>query len=248
LSDKYPEFKAEFKDVYAVPTLNRANNQIGTKKVQIKKLEDMKGLIIRSVGKVQTEAVKLLGASPATVPAGEMYDSVSKGVIDGVVNGLVSFVLNYKLYEVCPYYTQIDMDGSAGNLVINLDTWKSLPPELQKYFQPDQYKRYGDAWGFINDQQEVSSWTFLDKYYKSKGGQGIYVMPKEERARLITATLPTYENWVKNVTPIVGEAKARAILADAKTFAQQNAYTDVIKKQCTDTVTTFGIAKLLPAQ
>jgi TRAP-type C4-dicarboxylate transport system substrate-binding protein len=42
-------------------------------------------------------------------------------------------VLAYKLYEVAPYYTKVGFGSFVnGYLTINLDTWKSLPPEVQK--------------------------------------------------------------------------------------------------------------------
>ena len=48
----------------------------------MRKLEDLKGLTIRAPG-ICGDVIKALGGTPAPTPMPEVYEAISKGVIDG---------------------------------------------------------------------------------------------------------------------------------------------------------------------
>ena len=81
----------------------------------------------------------------------------------------------------------------------------------------------------------------LDKQYKKEGREGIYVLPPEEKARWKKAVAPVLEGWVKDMSGKVGEAKARAILADAIKFGKQfGGYPDEACPTCGATLKAWG--------
>lgn len=94
---------------------------------------DLKGLKIYAPGAVSSW---LKGTGAAGVNGGlpVYYNGIKTGVADG---GIVptTGILPFKLFEVAPHVTVVQLGGAIpGALTINLNTWKKLPPELQKMF------------------------------------------------------------------------------------------------------------------
>lgn len=66
--------------------------------------EDIKGLKIRVSGSAAAAAVEALGATPVQMEAGEIYNALQTGLIDGIITG-ASAVGDFKLDEVANSYT-----------------------------------------------------------------------------------------------------------------------------------------------
>jgi TRAP-type C4-dicarboxylate transport system substrate-binding protein len=66
--------------------------------------DDVKGLKIRVSGAAAAAVMEALGATPVQMPAGEIYNSLQTGLIDGVITG-ASAVGDFKLDEVANSYT-----------------------------------------------------------------------------------------------------------------------------------------------
>jgi len=97
----------------------------------VNNLGDFKGKKMRAPG-LDGPIVKLLGASPVSITAKEIYMSLQRGTVDGVVYPFYT-LSTYKLYEVIKYAVLPGFHTPAiTGLYLNLDFWKSLPPELQK--------------------------------------------------------------------------------------------------------------------
>jgi len=133
-NDFYNEFKPEEWDQVHVLWLHTCppNVMITTKPVY--KMEDLKGLTIRAPGSVG-DTVKALGATPAPTPVMEVYDAMSKGVLDGV-NIPFETLKTFKFAEVAEYVTS---SWQVGNLytfyvVMNKDSWNKLPQDVKDIF------------------------------------------------------------------------------------------------------------------
>lgn len=97
----------------------------------VNNLGDFKGKKMRAPG-LDGPIVKLLGASPVSITAKEIYMSLQRGTVDGVIYPFYT-LSTYKLYEVIKYAVLPGFHTPAmTGLYLNLDFWKSLPPELQK--------------------------------------------------------------------------------------------------------------------
>ncbi len=98
----------------------------------IKTLKDYEGLKVRSFG-VVADLWKAQGAAIARLPGEELYTGLSTGVIDGVNWGSPYGFVATKLHEVAKFYcgpSLIDFDTE--DMLINMDTFKSLPEDLQE--------------------------------------------------------------------------------------------------------------------
>jgi TRAP-type transport system periplasmic protein len=70
----------------------------------IRKPSDLQGLKIRVSGSAAAAVIEALGATPVQMPAGEIYNALQTGLIDGVITG-ASAIGDFKLDEVANSYT-----------------------------------------------------------------------------------------------------------------------------------------------
>jgi len=100
----------------------------------IKTLADFKGVMLRT-GVLQTIwALEQVGAKPVRIPGGEVYMALKLGTIDGAEYGAPSTDWNLKFQETTKYWVTPagwHQVGCVSDLMINLDAWKKLPPDLQ---------------------------------------------------------------------------------------------------------------------
>jgi len=130
-----PEVQAEFakNNEYCLNKATLAEYVLVSKK-PIRTLEDFKGKKLRTMpGKYTSEWMKALGAMNHDVPMSDIYESLMRGVLDGVVSN-ASFIDSLKFYEVAKY-----VSFSYGNLIgwqtsVNLNVWNSFTPEVKNAF------------------------------------------------------------------------------------------------------------------
>ena len=93
---------------------------------------DLKGLKMRvQQGRVFADTVNGLGASAVPMPWGEVIPAAQQGVIDGADLPIVN-INALKVYEVSKYASLTYHNYGPTVVVMNLDIWKSLPPDQQK--------------------------------------------------------------------------------------------------------------------
>lgn len=99
----------------------------------VNKVSDFKGKLIRSPG-VWASLVGNTGASQVNISLGEIYQALEKGVIDGVFSAL-SIIGEFRWNEVikCVVYPPV-MPSAVNDVIVNLDAFNSLSPELRKMF------------------------------------------------------------------------------------------------------------------
>ncbi|AEH44429.1 Extracellular solute-binding protein, family 7 [Thermodesulfatator indicus DSM 15286] len=100
-------------------------------KKPIRTVEDLKGLKTRTYDKNGAKFLRELGASPVSMPWGEVYSALRTGVIDSVLTSTES-AKNGKFWEVLKYFTNIYYAFPLNMVTINLDYWKSLSKEQQQ--------------------------------------------------------------------------------------------------------------------
>ena len=94
---------------------------------KVEKIADFKGQNIRTMP-LYIPFIKALGANPVTIPPSEMYTSLERGVVDGMMYpkyGLTS----WGLQEVLKYTTEPGVFQIEPATMINLDRWKKIPQD-----------------------------------------------------------------------------------------------------------------------
>lgn len=131
LYDEFEALQEEYSEVQLLGLWTHDIGDIWTKDVQVQTTADMQGLTMRFPTPIMGQVMDAMGASSVGMPAPEIFESLSTGVIDGLsiaVSGLESF----QLYPELNFGTKCDCYVAAQYLVMNLDTWNSLTPDTQQ--------------------------------------------------------------------------------------------------------------------
>lgn len=96
--------------------------------------DDLKGMKIRVISTPTTnKSIELLGASPVSLPLGDVYTSLQQGVIDGAENNIPSYA-STRHDEVAKFYSADQHTSIPDYLVISEKAWNKMTPEQQKLF------------------------------------------------------------------------------------------------------------------
>jgi TRAP-type C4-dicarboxylate transport system substrate-binding protein len=161
-------------------------------KKPVRKLEDLKGMKIRATG-LSAKVVKALGGVPVAMPQGGTYEALKKGVVEGTF-GPMEVLKGWKQAEVIKYTTECYSVGYTTTffVVMNLDKWNALSPEIQKVFEEvsDKYvKIHGEVWDTTDQEGR--------KYTESLGNK-IIPLSDEESARWRKAAEPVITDFIAN--------------------------------------------------
>lgn len=106
---------------------------LGWYRKPIRTLDDFKGMKYRTVGE-WGEVVQSLGGSVISIPSGELYSALEKGVLDGVDMSHPSFDKGLGLYEICKYnvYPGVHQTSGAMETLVSMEKWKALPDDLKQ--------------------------------------------------------------------------------------------------------------------
>jgi TRAP-type C4-dicarboxylate transport system substrate-binding protein len=191
--DFYEKFKPkEFNTVKVLcmhgngPSLILANKPI-------ENLEAMKGLIIRAPD-ISGECVAALGGTPAPTPMMEVYDAISKGVINGVWAPYET-LKTFRFAEVTKYVADCWEIGSVYPfyLAMNKNSYNKLPRDLQDLVDTlsGQYQeRFGLMWNEIE---------LVGKAFGAQQGVKYYEYSPEEAAKWQKAVEPVITKSIKNM-------------------------------------------------
>lgn len=104
--------------------------QVVTKK-PFASLKDLEGMKIRSSGSAKELVLKKLKAIPVLMPTPDVYESLSRGTIDGVLFPFNSLP-PYEIHKLSKTSTQGENFGTfVANWVISEKRWQTLPPAVQ---------------------------------------------------------------------------------------------------------------------
>src|SRR3954469_3287964 len=97
---------------------------------ELKSLDDLKGLKVRSLG-LGGEVYRRLGATPQTTPPGEILTSLQSGVLDAAEFVGPGTDISLGLYRVAPSYygPGFNKPNGAGECIVSLKAWEALDGE-----------------------------------------------------------------------------------------------------------------------
>jgi TRAP-type C4-dicarboxylate transport system substrate-binding protein len=194
LNDFYKQFKPKEFDQVKVLWMNTSTPScIATAKKPVRKMEDLKGLTIRAPG-ICGDVIKALGGVPAPTPMPEVYEAISKGVIDGESSNFET-LKTFRFAEVVKYSTscwQIT-NPYPFYVAMNKDSYKKLPADIKEIFDTlvGEYK-----------EQFLLMWNAVDyagKEYGVEKGVEFIDLPPSEMARWKAAMEPVINNYVKTM-------------------------------------------------
>jgi TRAP-type C4-dicarboxylate transport system substrate-binding protein len=157
----------------------------------INKMEDLKGLKIRSTG-TTARVMSAFGATPVALSIAETYDALSRGVIDSLV-GTVEALHGFKFAEVTKD-TTIGKNASftlIQIIIINKAVWDKIPKDAQTIIE-EVSKEYADKTAKAYDELDMTG-----KEFATKAGHKFIQLSSEENAKFANAAAPLIETYVK---------------------------------------------------
>ncbi len=124
-------------------------------KDEVKSLEDMKGLKIRTYDKNGALVVEATEGTPHPLPFSEVYSSLATGVIDSVLTSTPTAV-DAKFWEVLDYYVPASVTMATNLVTVNLDEFNKLDQETQEVLIQ------------VGKEMEVLMWEKVAKLDKEK--------------------------------------------------------------------------------
>jgi len=184
LYEEFPEIEKSFDDNKIIAFFSNTYDSIATtpKVGPVKTMEDLKGLKIRCPGRMPSNAMKAMGGVPAMISAPDLYLSLQKGTIDGLVMS-AGFAGNFRLDEVLEYYCYITFVANYFSMAMNWDTWnKKLPDDVKAAWEKERLIGRGAT-------ELIGGWVdgFIGGFPEWAVAQGStmvkYDLPAEEAAR-----------------------------------------------------------------
>ncbi len=161
-------------------------------KKKIEKLEDMRGVKVRSYG-FNAAMVKALGGIPVSMPMSEVYEALSKGVADATFSPIEA-LKGWKQAEVVDY--SIEIEGVAYSTAMyvgmNRDKWNSLPQDIKETIEEinqEWITKTGEAWKSSDEE---------GREYTIAQNNKIIILDKEESDRWAEAVSSVVTDYVAN--------------------------------------------------
>jgi TRAP-type C4-dicarboxylate transport system substrate-binding protein len=210
LYEKYPSLAKSFAANHIQLLWTSDPYFIITSKKQVKTLEDIKGLKLRTIGGPPVDQLKALGAVPMMIPMPDCYLNLQKGVIDGM-GAPWEAIEDNKLMEAVKYYTYVPLYVGYFSIAWNRDKWNSLPPDIQNAIMKNCGGLVGSKYGGYNMFDTAAKEG--PALVKKEGLPIIeYTLPPDEveKWRKIAGE-PIWEAWTKKMESS-GYTEAREIL------------------------------------
>ena len=200
LWDLYNKYKPEeFAKVKVLTMFTTAPSNIMSK-VAINNLDELKGVPLRASGGA-AEILKYWGATPVGMPMPQTPEALQKGVVKGLFSSL-EVMKDFKFAELCGYVTVTDAVVYPFAVVMNWDSWKKLPADVQKVMDDmalEQCKWTGDY--MDNHVTEAMDWS--EKTHKVQ----VIKLSADEKAKWDKLLEPITAKWIE-------DAKAKGLPAD----------------------------------
>ncbi len=209
LWELYKKYKPKaFEKVKVLTMFTTAPSSIMSKK-PVKNLADIKGLDLRASGGA-AQILKTWGANQVGMPMSATPEALQKGVVQGLFSSL-EVMKDFKFAEICRFATMTDTVIYPFAVVMNKDSWNSLPKEVQKIIE-DMGTEQSEWTGDYLDNHVKESVEWSKKTYQVEFIQ----LSKKEKAKWDKMLEPITDKWIKDA-----EAKGlpgKAVVEDIKAF------------------------------
>jgi TRAP-type C4-dicarboxylate transport system substrate-binding protein len=190
-NEYYRKFKPKELDDAKVMYLHAHGPGILHTKKPVNKLEDLKGMKIRSTG-LSAKIAQSLGGAPVGMPIAEAYDALRTGVVEGILMP-VEGLQQWKFADLTRYTTENYSAAytTGGFCIMNKAKWDALPPDIQTIIakiNEEWIEKTGRLW----DQMDKDG-----KTYAVEKGIKFITLSEAENNRWAAKVKPILEEYVK---------------------------------------------------
>ena len=172
------ELQREFRDqkfgLISMPLFVRTSEVFLHSRKPVKTLKDLQGLKLRTAG-AWLEISKGMGASPVTMPGGEVYTALERGTIDATEWGTLYENKSPGFHKVTKYVIipGVHQPTAPFELLINKKAWGKLSNEDKKLLEDAAFMTTMNSWLTIGDEDAKAL-----EFFKSKGNEIIELAPE----------------------------------------------------------------------
>ena len=165
------ELQAEFRDqkfgLISMPLFIRTAEVFLHSRKPVRTLDDLKGLKLRTAG-AWLEISKGMGASPVTMPGGEVYTALERGTIDATEWGTLWENKSPGFDKVTKYVIipGVHQPTAPFELLINKKAWGKLSVGDKQLVKDAAFMTTMDSWLTIGDEDAKAL-----EYFKAKGNE-----------------------------------------------------------------------------
>lgn len=183
---------AEYKDIVPLALVVFPQASLHSAK-PLKSLDDVRGMKVRTGGKVASDIVTALGGAPISMSVSDMYQALSKQTVDAVLIQWTGFQ-PFKLDEVTAHHLDGPFGASAGMIFMAKKAFDELPAAAREVIQKNSgealSREYGAFWDRV--QLEARNRTAgLPKHSLS-------VLSAQDSARGSKALSTVTDTWIKD--------------------------------------------------
>ena len=146
LKDDYAGFK-----VLAITCHNTGDFFFRDKKAE--RIEDIRGLRIRAPSSQVQALLQHWGAVPVTMGPGQIYESLEKGTMDGLLS-VYDGIRGFRLESLVKYALSAGVYVTCFNVTMNEGKYKSLPPDVRKLIDDTTGERWIEAMPVLWDKND----------------------------------------------------------------------------------------------
>jgi TRAP-type transport system periplasmic protein len=175
---------------------------IMTKNKQVKSIDDLKGLKLRTPSQFQAKLLKALGASPVPMPITKVYNALARGLLDGVLTSTTTLT-SFKLKEVTKYFADgLPWGRSPMFLVMNKKSYAGLSAEHKAIIDKTTGAKNSEKGSAVYDRESIDGFNLI----KNSKNHELFKLPPAELKKGTTLLMKARE-------AIVAETSAQGIKA-----------------------------------
>ncbi|MBA1203205.1 TRAP transporter substrate-binding protein [Pseudomonas capeferrum] len=213
--------QADYKDYKVLAMHSDAGTQLHLANAPVLSLEDFKGLKVRASSRMAAKLISAMGASPVSMPASQLTESLSKGVIDGALVGW-ELIPALKIDEVAPVHTEPKADQpifytSLLSLLMNKKRYEALPADLRALIDRKSGRELSVRFGRTWDKEAERARAMV----LQRGADAIRVIDDAQYQRMRESGDPVIRTWAEDKKNINGSQLVESLrsIAAAATAA-----------------------------
>ncbi|WP_233269362.1 TRAP transporter substrate-binding protein [Alteribacillus sp. YIM 98480] len=192
LYEEFPELQDEYEDTVPLWTATSEPGQIFTVGKQVKSVEDLEGMRIRSPSPEVNRWLEEMGATPVSMSMNETYEALERGVVDGTV-GPFHTLLDYSLHEVIDYVTVGNFYMTTFFAVMNQSSWDSISEENQSAMEDINGEHMSQVVGETMDKRAEEAAQAAEE-----AGAEFYELSDEENEEWSEYLQPAIDAWIED--------------------------------------------------
>jgi TRAP-type C4-dicarboxylate transport system substrate-binding protein len=177
--------------VKVVAIYNNGNSTLHLNK-KIAKLEDVKGMKIRTAGPEEADLIVALGAAPVAMAISQVAESLNRGVIDGTLNGFAANT-TFKITPLLKSHFEAPFGVRTFFFSIRKDAYDALPEAARKAI--DKHSGLETSKAFANTFEREGA-VARDEANKDPA-RNVIVATAQQQEALRKLFQPQHDRWIQ---------------------------------------------------